>query len=147
MNSEMPADFHNCIVAAACAGVTTLALVFGGVWLPAPTFFSYVVYYVALGPLRLPNMARYGDLSCGIYIFEVPVVQLIVMYSLASTWYWLGIIATPIVLLLAFLSWHFVEKVALSFKDDMLPVERWLRARLDHTIGPLRSAFTHRSGR
>ena len=137
----------NGIVAAACAGVTTLALVFGGFWLALPTSFSYVVYYVALGPMRLPNMARYGDLSYGIYIFEVPVVQLLVMYSLASTWYWLGIIATPIVLILAFLSWHFVEKVALSFKDDVLPGERWLSAHLDHIMGTLRSASTHFSRR
>jgi peptidoglycan/LPS O-acetylase OafA/YrhL len=137
----------NGIVAIACAGLTMLALVFGGFWLVLPTFFSYVVIYVALGPMRLPNMARYGDLSYGIYIYGWPVMQLIVMYSLASTWYSLGIIATPIVMGLAFLSWHLVEKVALSHKNDMLPAERWLSAHLDHIPGTLRSGLSHFSGR
>jgi len=136
----------NGIVALGCAGVSTLALLFGGFWLALPTFFAYVVIYVALGPIRLPNFARYGDLSYGIYIYAWPVNQLIMMYSLASTWYWLGIIATPITIALAFLSWHLIEKVALSFKDDMLPAERWLSAHLDRAIEALRSPVSHMSG-
>jgi peptidoglycan/LPS O-acetylase OafA/YrhL len=127
-------------VALICAGVTMLALLFGGLWLVVPTFFAYVVIYLALGPIRLPNMARYGDLSYGIYIYAWPVKQLILLYSLASTWYWLAVIATPTVIAMSLLSWHLVEKIALSHKDYTLPTERRLSEHLDRTVEVYRSA-------
>jgi peptidoglycan/LPS O-acetylase OafA/YrhL len=129
----------NGAVALVCAGVSMLALLLGGFWLALPTFFAYATVYLALGPIRLPNMARYGDLSYGIYIYAWPVKQLILLYSLASTWYWLAIIATPIVIAVAFLSWHLVEKIALSYKDYTLPAERRLSEHLDRAVEALRS--------
>src|SRR4029450_13749900 len=81
---------------------------------------------------RLLNMAKYGDLSYGIYIYAWPVKQLLVMYAVAPTWYGVASTATLIVIPMAFVSWHFVERVALSFKDHMLPAERRLSQYLDY---------------
>ena len=60
-------------------------------------------------------------------------------FSLASTWYAIGGLATAIVIVLAFLSWHLMEKRALSLKDRMLPVEDRLSAQLDSAALALRS--------
>ena len=137
----------NGIVALCCAGISVLALIFGCFWLALPTVFAYLVIYAALGPIRLPNVARYGDLSYGIYIYSWPAKQLIMMFSPATTWYWLGAIATLATVAVAFLSWHFVEKVALSFKDRMLPVEQRLSEHLDHAVAVLQSRVSHILGR
>lgn len=124
----------NGLAAMLCVAVTALAMVLGDLWLALPTVFAYLVIYVAMGPFHLPNMARFGDLSYGIYIYAFPVKQMLVHYDLASTWYTLGSSATVIAIVLAFLSWHFVEKIALSFKDRTLPGEQRLRDWLDRVI-------------
>jgi peptidoglycan/LPS O-acetylase OafA/YrhL len=133
-------------VALGCAGISTLALLFGGFWLALPTVFAYLVIYMALGPITLPDTARYGDLSYGIYIYGWPVKQLIMMSSLVSTWYWLGAIATLATVAVAFLSWHFIEKVALSFKDRMFPVERRLSKYLDNAVAIPQSWISYATG-
>jgi peptidoglycan/LPS O-acetylase OafA/YrhL len=120
--------------AIASASLALFAFAFGGFWLALPTVFAYVVLYVALGPWRLPDAARYGDLSYGLYIYAWPIKQLILDLGLASTWYGLGALATPLTLAAAFLSWHLVEKVALSYKDRTLPGEARWAAGFDGTV-------------
>lgn len=130
----------NGTAATVCAGVSLLTLLAGGFWLALPTVFAYLVIYVAFAPARLPNMARFGDLSYGIYIYGWPVKQLVLHYDLAGTWYGVGALATVITIGLAFLSWHVVEKVALSFKDRTLPGERRLSDFVDHVVAAFRTA-------
>lgn len=121
-----------------CAAVSLLALLLGGFWLAVPTVFAYLVIYLALGPLRMPDMARYGDLSYGIYIYAWPVKQLVIHYGLATTWYGVAGFATAITLGLAFLSWHLVEKRALACKDRRLPGERHVSYWVDTCVTALR---------
>jgi peptidoglycan/LPS O-acetylase OafA/YrhL len=130
----------NGAAAAACALVSLAALLLGGFWLVLPTFFAYTVIYAALGLPQLPNMARYGDLSYGIYIYGWPVKQLIIHFGLAATWYGVGALATVISIGLGFLSWHLIEKVALSYKDRDLPGEPRVRAWLEQLLGALHVA-------
>lgn len=115
-----------------CAAVTGLALLLGDLWLALPTVFAFFVIYIAQGPFRMPNMARFGDLSYGIYIYAWPVKQMLIHYEVATAWYTVGSLATVITIALAFLSWHLVEKIALGFKDRSLPGEARLRGWLDH---------------
>lgn len=78
----------------------------------------YLVIYAALTPpLLARGLARTGDLSYGVYLFAFPVQQATVALR--------GGIITPLELLawslppclvLAALSWHFVEKRALRFR-------------------------------
>lgn len=105
-------------VALACLAVAAFTLVLGNFGTAQRSVVPYLVIVLALGlSRRLPSMSRFGDLSYGIYIYAWPVKQVIVMNSASPHWFVTASLATPIVLLLAFLSWHGVEKLALALKD------------------------------
>ena len=83
---------------------------------------SYLVVYLAFAPwLGMNNFGRWGDLSYGIYIYAFPVQQAIIFW-LREGGGWVKILAIsyPIVLLIAALSWHLVEKRALLLKSVKL---------------------------
>jgi peptidoglycan/LPS O-acetylase OafA/YrhL len=103
--------------------VATLQL--GGFQAAAASLGVYLTLFCALSPaVRLPNFARWGDMSYGIYIFAWPVQQLVTLaLGSAVTWYWNTALSLPVALALAFASWHLVEKPALSLKN-------WRRPRM-----------------
>lgn len=98
----------------------------GGFRIAFATFGAYLTLYVALSPsVRLPDLARRGDLSYGIYIFAWPVQRLVSdLLGPSSTWYWNIAISLPVVLGLAWASWHLVEKPALALKRMPFPSVR-----------------------
>lgn len=75
----------------------------------------YLIFYIAL---RLPvviNLRRsIGDLSYGIYLFAFPVTQAVIVATPGITPLQTAAIVTPIVLVIAAASWHFVEWPALN---------------------------------
>lgn len=85
---------------------------------------AYAAVYLATSPrVRLPSVERFGDLSYGTYIYAFPVQQAAALaLGAAATWYWNLAISLPIVLGLAWLSWHYVEKPALMLKRRRAPV-------------------------
>jgi peptidoglycan/LPS O-acetylase OafA/YrhL len=99
-----------------------LGLVFGGGWLLLyPLALSYLVVWLALvpaGPVRLYN--KLGDYSYGFYLWQFPIQQWVVLGSREVTPLELMLIAAPITLVLAALSWHFVEAPALALKRRAL---------------------------
>lgn len=111
------------ISAAALAG----SLATGGFRLAFAAFGSYLVVFLAIAPaIVLPNLARWGDLSYGIYIFAWPVQQSVaLLLGAAVTWYWDAAISLPLVLMFAWLSWHVIEKPALLHKDRGRRVGAW----------------------
>ncbi len=70
--------------------------------------------WLATGIIRLPDAARFGDLSYGIYIVHAPIIQTCIVLGLfaASAWMGVGIALTASVLAALFL-WHIIEKPAL----------------------------------
>ncbi|WP_099508694.1 acyltransferase family protein [Microvirga ossetica] len=85
----------------------------------------YLVIYFALSvPVAPSTMKRLGDLSYGAYLYAFPVQQSLIQISggsiapLRLTAY-----ALPIVLALAWLSFHLIEKPALKFKGGRAPRE------------------------
>jgi peptidoglycan/LPS O-acetylase OafA/YrhL len=105
-----------------CSAIVIASLGLGGFHAAERTLFPYVVLYLALGtPRRLPAPTRFGDLSYGTYIYAWPVSQCVALASPERSWFWTGLIATPIVLGLALLSWHTVEKRALAWKRKRTP--------------------------
>jgi len=87
----------------------------------SPIYFIALPYLVMwLGTMRSwPLVSRYQklDLSYGTYLYAYPVQQAIVAASHQTLGpYWLTVSATPIVLILAFLSWSLVEKPSLRLK-------------------------------
>jgi peptidoglycan/LPS O-acetylase OafA/YrhL len=110
-------------VALLCALLSLVAFVTGGFRIACASVGAYLIVYIALAPrIRLPNLARWGDLSYGTYIWAFPVQQ-IVSAALGAwvTWYLNLAISLPVVLALAWVSWHFVEAPALRLKKRLRP--------------------------
>lgn len=63
---------------------------------------------------------KFGDISYGIYIYGFVIQQLLLNYFSLNPWS-LTLITLPIVMLLSWLSWHFVEKKFLKFKTLIPP--------------------------
>jgi peptidoglycan/LPS O-acetylase OafA/YrhL len=90
------------------------------------TFFAlsggYLTIYAAKGRYwpRLDYAGHVGDLSYGVYIYGWPCEQLVMWVSGGrAAWWVVALGSLPLVLPLAWLSWHCVEKWAL----------RWVRGR------------------
>jgi len=112
----------NAVVAAAAAALAIVTFLKGGFHLTFPIAGGYLILYAAFSQkMRLQRFGRYGDFSYGLYVFAYPIQQawvqvlgrgvpLGVLFALcfAST------------LILAILSWRFVEKPALALKDKRL---------------------------
>ena len=66
---------------------------------------------------------RLGDLSYGVYIFAFPVQQLSVHWARQQNWSFAASLffSATATLLLAYASWHLVEKRALRFKPGGVP--------------------------
>ncbi|MES2645399.1 MAG: acyltransferase [Bacteroidota bacterium] len=81
-------------------------------------FGSYLLFYFAFTTkINASKFAKYGDFSYGIYLYGWPVQQLVIIYfgdklSLAGTLFCSLLIVIP----LAMLSWHLIEKQFLKFK-------------------------------
>jgi peptidoglycan/LPS O-acetylase OafA/YrhL len=101
------------------------------------TLVPYCLMYLAIGtPLRWPKLIESGDLSYGMYIYAWPVKQLVVMQTATPHWFTTASVATPLVLGLAWLSWHGVEKTALALKRRTVRTQ----PSLIGLIGPARLA-------
>lgn len=82
-------------------------------------FFLTPYLVVALGTSSFPVLrrcGRFGDLSYGVYVYAFPVQQTTIWLTPKLGFYQHLAIAIPITLVLAWMSWHFVEKIALNFK-------------------------------
>jgi len=85
-----------------------------------PLAFSYSIFYIAYNTRYLEIDKYIGDLSYGIYIFSWPIQQ-----SVAQLFPIIGpigntIISTFLVMIMAYLSWHYIEKPTLSLKHKLL---------------------------
>lgn len=70
--------------------------------------------WAATGFVRLPDAARFGDLSYGIYIVHFPIIQTVAVLDIFQINRWLGVgVAVTTSIIAAFLLWHLVEKPAL----------------------------------
>jgi peptidoglycan/LPS O-acetylase OafA/YrhL len=87
-----------------------------------PLFGCYLALWLALNR-RLPVIpaARLGDLSYGLYIYGWPVeAAAIWLLGGRAAWWQVFLLALPPAAALAFLSWHLVERPALSLKPTGL---------------------------
>lgn len=80
--------------------------------------FPYLVICCALLPVwRLREFNRAGDYSYGLYVYAFPIQQIIMTFTKGIQPEVLFGIAFLATLVLATMSWHFVEKPALSLKN------------------------------
>jgi len=101
--------------------LSVLMTVFVGIQghlLAAVVFFgAYALLYVARSS-RFAGWGRWGDVSYGIYLLNMPVLQVLISLFGLRPWI-IGPAAFVIVLLLAFLLWHVVESPALRLKRGL----------------------------
>lgn len=72
-----------------------------------------VAVWIAIGWPRLPDAARFGDISYGVYIVHFPIIQTLVAVGLfAAPWTGAGA-ALAASLVAALLLWHLVERPSL----------------------------------
>lgn len=90
--------------------------------LPGTLAACYVALCVGFMPLRGFPLTRKGDLSYGLYIYGYPVQQAVFHASpLFRTWWAMDLVALPLALLAAALSWRFIEAPALALKRRISP--------------------------
>lgn len=76
-----------------------------------PAGLGCLIFALAYAPGPKMDLARYGDLSYGIYITHFPIINSLIALGLFSTHLWLGyMVSTLFVVLTSFLMWHLVEK-------------------------------------
>ncbi len=92
----------------------------GRIWIvPAMT---YATLCFSLHPaLFFRPFTRVGDYSYGLYIYAFPLQQQMVFYHPGISWLRGLALTYPIVLGVAFLSWHLIEKPALGLKRYFRP--------------------------
>ncbi len=120
-------------VALAVAAVGVALLAFGQV--DAGRLVLVPVATVSIGIRSwhvLRSLSRFGDLSYGAYIWAWPVQQVTRLWLPGELPVWVQLLVViPQVLLVAFLSWHLVEKRALRKKpragSDSTPGAAWWR--------------------
>lgn len=85
-----------------------------------PMFFviyNLLLGYVLFAASYLPKVWRpRSDVSYGTYIYAFPVQQTIAALIPSVSWWFMTVIAIPVVLIFAYASWHLVEKPAMRAK-------------------------------
>ncbi len=102
--------------------------------------YLYVLFWCAVR-LPLTRWEKHGDLSYGIYIYAWPLMQLGAYFGLHERgWLVYHAVVVVAVHILAYGSWHLLEKRALALKNW---TPRWLAAVL-HRLAPLQARITDR---
>ncbi|MFP7695876.1 acyltransferase family protein [Trueperella sp. LYQ143] len=91
-------------------------------------FFGYFLMWLAVR-LPLTNWEKYGDFSYGVYIFAWPVMTFLTFFGVHRHQLLYLLIVIVTVHILAYLSWHLIEKPAMSLKSWTPKWMRWLLAR------------------
>lgn len=88
----------------------------------APFCTAVFIYWAAISfPAVKFNVNRYGDISYGLYIYHWPVIQTLVAVGLfAEAWPFGAAASIEIVLLIAYASWHFLERPAIFYGRENL---------------------------
>jgi peptidoglycan/LPS O-acetylase OafA/YrhL len=122
--------------------IAVTTLVAGCIWWPVfnialPFAIPYILFYFTLVPApKWAERLRGTDLSYGIYLYAFPIQQSLVhWFNLDGPWT-LFAFATPLTYVLAYLSWHGVEKRALGLKSRKFEDHDPVDSRGDSTLRP-----------
>lgn len=83
---------------------------------------SYLIFFFALGPVhKFSSFTKYGDLSYGMYIYSFVIQQLLMsLFNNHLTQMQNFLLALPLSMIFAFLSWHLVEKRCIQLKNKTI---------------------------
>ena len=98
-------------------------------WLPwvavEPVALAIIVVYFACIFPCIGNFGKYGDFSYGMYIVHFPILQLLISYGLFKESPWLALgMAGLLIMMVAFLLWHLIEKPFLRKSSHYLAASR-----------------------
>jgi peptidoglycan/LPS O-acetylase OafA/YrhL len=102
----------------ALAALTLLLIVNGVTLLVIAPLLAVALIRLLYLPGPLTGFGRYGDFSYGLYIYAFPVQQLLVWLMPLQTPLQNFLMALPLTLALAVLSWYLVERRCLRFKKS-----------------------------
>lgn len=88
-------------------------------WLATAPMLTYIVVWIGLKSLRMPKFLHGKDLSYGVYLWHFPILQIIVWQTGVATWWMLFLLSLLPVGLVAWISWHAIEKPALVLRKGM----------------------------
>jgi peptidoglycan/LPS O-acetylase OafA/YrhL len=92
-------------------------------YLPA---VAYIILVLAYHPkLYFAAFNRLGDYSYGLYIYAYPTQQWIASHNRGIKATPLFLLAYPCILAMAILSWRFIEKPMLKWKESTTRIGRW----------------------
>lgn len=77
---------------------------------------AYIVVWVGLTPIKIPDILEKGDYSYGIYLYHFPIMQALNSIFGFSSWWSLSIGCIIPVTLFAAFSWHAIEKPTLKMR-------------------------------
>ena len=91
---------------------------FGGWLVYGQYLFCYFLMWFAIRATKLQNWEKYGDFSYGIYIIAWPVMQFVAYFGLQNRgWLVYHVVVIVLCHAFAYLSWHMIEKPAMSLKN------------------------------
>lgn len=80
-----------------------------------PISFCIIIISIAYHFKPLNNVAKYGDISYGVYLFHYPIIQIFYSVGLFKQYLWAGFVLCLLtVIICAFFSWHLLEKRILN---------------------------------
>lgn len=85
-----------------------------------PVCLAYILFFIAYRTPYLNVDGRVGDISYGVYIYAWPVQQAVAQLFPEQGPYFNTLVSTPVVVLLAYGSWHLLEKPCLGLKSKIL---------------------------
>jgi peptidoglycan/LPS O-acetylase OafA/YrhL len=89
----------------------------------------YCTVYLGMRPLPHLKWLPEGDYSYGIYLYGFPIQQALVeVFPTLKVWWALFPTAALVTTALAVISWHFIERPALSLKRIVTPLRAWRTA-------------------
>lgn len=127
-------------IAVAAITLALFTYAYGGWLIIGQYAFCYFLIWFAIRVTKLQNWERFGDFSYGIYIIAWPLMQFAAYFGLQNH----GWIVYHLVIVIgchvyAFLSWHLIEKPAMSLKNWTPRWVSWIYGRLDPLFEPLRA--------
>jgi peptidoglycan/LPS O-acetylase OafA/YrhL len=90
-----------------------------------PLAFVYLIFFTAYATKFINTDKVLGDVSYGLYIYAWPVQQMVAQLFPDFTPVRNMLLSTLIVVSIAFLSWHWLEKPMLMLKSRLLGSRRW----------------------
>jgi peptidoglycan/LPS O-acetylase OafA/YrhL len=124
---------HSAKLAAGAALLATLCLIQPHTDHLAAVFVAYTTVYLGLLRPRASAFMARGDYSYGIFLYGFPVQQMLVhtLDPIGPAWLFNTLLALPITVGFAMLSWHGVEKPAMRLRTPLQHAEQalisWVR--------------------